>query len=125
MFQVKPSQKQIRKVGVHKTTCSRCDGPLEPLRKNGYCLKCHAERMRLTRPKHSELPEEARKRANARSYANVYLRRGKIQRKPCEVCGSKNSQMHHDNYDKPTVVRWFCREHHLQEHKFLTSIKEL
>lgn len=80
-----------------------------------YCLACHAEYMRLHRPKHSALTPEQRARANARSYANTYLKRGKIQRKPCEVCGAK-AQMHHHDYSKPLDVRWLCRKHHLDCH---------
>lgn len=52
----------------------------------------------------------------ARSYAGVYLRKGYIKKQDCEVCGSINSQMHHDDYDKPVVVRWFCRKHHISLH---------
>jgi hypothetical protein len=62
--------------------------------------------MRENRP---PLSEEARRRANARSYAHVYLRRGKIARKPCERCGSPESQMHHRDYARPLEVTWLCR----------------
>lgn len=81
-----------------------------------YCNPCHATYMRSWRPKHSELTDEQRKRANARSYANVYLNRGKLEREPCEKCGDEKAQMHHDDYDLPLVVRWLCKLHHLEEH---------
>lgn len=82
-----------------------------------YCKKCHAEYMRLNRPKHSELTPEQRKKANARSYAHVYRDRGKIEWRPCGKCGSADSQMHHEDYSKPTEVTWLCRECHLEHHK--------
>jgi hypothetical protein len=92
--------------------CSQCgadrDGP------GRYCKACHAAYMRKWRPKHSDLPEEARKRANARAYAGVYLTRGKIARWPCQVCGTEPAEMHHDDYDKPLEIRWLCRHHHLE-----------
>ena len=69
--------------------------------------------MRGHRPKHSEMTAERRARANARSYANVYLRRGKLVRQPCEVCGSDKVKMHHEDYSRPLRVRWLCRSHHL------------
>lgn len=72
--------------------------------------------MRRTRPKHSDLPEEARLRANARSYANVYVRRGKLKRKPCERCGEKKAQVHHDDYSQPLQVRWLCVPCHRNVH---------
>lgn len=110
--------KRTRKQGVRKNTCSKCDGPLEFHRigVHAYCLACHAFYMRLHRPRHSELPDSARIKANARSYALVYLKRGMIKREGCEVCGG-HAQMHHDDYSKPTAVRWFCRKHHLELHK--------
>lgn len=64
---------------------------------------------------------EARKKANARHYALSYLNRGKIIKKPCEIANClEKTQMHHDNYDKPLEVRWFCRKHHLEFHYSLT-----
>jgi hypothetical protein len=92
--------------------CSRCGGDID--RPGKYCKACHAAYMRKWRPKHSDLAPEAKKRATARAYANVYLRRGKLERQPCEVCGVEPAQMHHDDHDKPLEVRWFCRQHHLE-----------
>jgi hypothetical protein len=59
------------------------------------------------------LSAEQHFRDNARSYANVYKQRGKLSPQPCEVCGSLEVEMHHDDYSKPLQVRWFCRPHHL------------
>jgi hypothetical protein len=108
-----------RKRGVIKNRCSNCDGPLEPHRigKQCYCLACHAEYMRLHRPKHSELKPEAKQKANARSYAHVYRDRGHIEIKPCEECGSEEAQMHHEDYSKPLKVKWLCRPCHLGWHR--------
>ena len=76
--------------------------------------------MRAWRADHP-LTEEQRLKDNARSYAGVYLRRGKLERKPCERCGSKDSQMHHDDYTKPLEIRWLCRRCHLDLHEELAS----
>lgn len=59
---------------------------------------------------------EQRKKDNARSYAGIYKRRGKLTPEPCEKCGSLNSEMHHDDYDKPLKVQWLCRPCHLEHH---------
>lgn len=83
--------------------------------RRGYCTPCHNAYMREWRKTH-RLQGEARKKMVARAYANVYLNRGKIERKPCEVCGGR-AQMHHEDYSKPLEVRWLCRHHHMQEHK--------
>jgi len=95
-------------------SCSGC-GDLHDRVGQRYCVTCHAAYMRAWRVEHrlSGLPKV---KANARSYAGVYQRRGKITRKPCEVCGSGDSQKHHDDYSKPLEVRWLCRAHHLELH---------
>ena len=72
--------------------------------------------MRLYRPKHKDLPEPERVRANARAYANVYQRRGKLEKWPCQECADPDSQKHHDDYGKPLQVAWVCKEHHAAIH---------
>ncbi len=42
---------------------------------------------------------------------------GKITLQPCEMCGSKEAVMHHDDYNKPLDVRFFCKVHHSVVHK--------
>lgn len=44
------------------------------------------------------------------------LRRGLLVRQPCEVCRSEDVDAHHDDYERPTKVRWLCRKHHKAEH---------
>lgn len=87
-------------------------------RPQSYCAGCHAAWMRVNRWPHRSLSPEAKMKANCRSYANVYKRRGKLIQQPCENCGSANSQMHHDDYTKPLQVRWMCRECHGDHHFF-------
>ena len=65
--------------------------------------------------KYNPLTEDQKKKDICRSYAGVYLRRGKIKKHPCFICGDKNSQMHHDNYNKPLEIIWFCRKHHMEK----------
>lgn len=104
--------------GKRKKSCSKCGNEIEKSRhgKQRYCKSCHAEYMRLHRPKHRDLPDHRRVKANARSYANVYIKRGTLKKMPCEKCGEPKSQMHHDDYSKPLDVRWFCRPHHMELH---------
>lgn len=69
----------------------------------------HAE---LTKAWAQRNPEK-RKAHNA--VANA-LRDGKIERKPCELCGDENVQAHHHDYSKPLDVVWLCHAHHVQHH---------
>lgn len=45
------------------------------------------------------------------------LRDGRIVRCPCEDCGAKKSQAHHDDYSKPLDVRWKCARCHAKHHR--------
>ncbi len=56
-------------------------------------------------------------KTKAQKMLNNRLASGKIQRQPCEVCGTtKKVQAHHDDYSKPLAVRWLCRKHHREFH---------
>lgn len=96
--------------------CSRCR-TLHDRDGQRYCRACHAAYMRENRPKHSELPEHARHKANVRSMACQYEKRGKLKRQPCQKCGSNNAEKHHPDYSQPLLVEWLCRECHLEHHR--------
>lgn len=104
--------------GKFTNNCGKCGKPKEINRigKQSYCKSCHAEYMRTNRPKHSQLTDEQKKKANARAYVKVYLERGKIEKKPCEICDDNKSEAHHEDYNKPLDVKWLCRKHHLELH---------
>lgn len=48
---------------------------------------------------------------------NQAVRRGDIQRKPCEVCSNPQVEGHHEDYTKPLEVIWLCRKCHYNHHK--------
>jgi len=53
---------------------------------------------------------------NTRIKTEELIRKGKIKKQPCAVCGSKKVQCHHNNYLDPMDVKWLCDEHHLEIH---------
>jgi len=55
-----------------------------------------------------------------RAWAKVSnaVMRGKLKKEPCEICGSKEVEAHHDDYRKPLDVRWLCMIHHKGLHGF-------
>jgi hypothetical protein len=60
----------------------------------------------------------------ARYITNYAKRAGRIEQKPCQVCGEVNSQAHHPDYSKPLDVIWLCPEHHAQAHRDLRLMEE-
>lgn len=44
------------------------------------------------------------------------VRYGKIERQPCEVCGTPKAEGHHQDYTKLLEVTWLCRKHHAEQH---------
>jgi hypothetical protein len=96
--------------------CPRCNEREARRRDKGhYCLPCHSAWMREWRKTHP-MSEEQRRKDTARSYAHQYLKRGKIQRQPCRICGAAKAEMHHDDYSKPLEIDWLCRPCHVALH---------
>jgi hypothetical protein len=44
------------------------------------------------------------------------LRRGLLERQPCEVCGDAETEAHHPNHALALDVLWLCRKHHKALH---------
>lgn len=89
------------------------------------CTSCHNAYQRARRPNHSDLPEPARRRANARAHANIAQRRDQLVPQPCEVCGVEPAEKHHDDYAKPLEIRWLCPTHHRAHHRSATNRKQV
>src|SRR3990167_5629920 len=79
------------------------------------CLSCKAADMRARRAR-GQYPWIYDQKGKARAILNVYVRRGTIHKRPCEICGTETVQAHHEDYAKPLVVRWLCRRHHNMIH---------
>lgn len=45
------------------------------------------------------------------------IRRGILERKPCEVCGDPKTDAHHPDWTQPLLTIWLCRKHHKAEHR--------
>ena len=70
---------------------------------------------RLAREYRERYPEKTR----AQNRLNYAIRKGRIQRKPCEVCGeTERVHAHHVSYDPSDWynVRWLCMVCHKIEH---------
>jgi ribosomal protein S27AE len=50
---------------------------------------------------------------------NNAVRDRRLFKQPCESCGEKKTQAHHDDYTKPLDVRWLCTKCHAIHHRKL------
>ena len=112
-----PAPLQLRRPCA-KTRCRQTARP-----GGRYCRRCateasarwyraHQAEILARRCGHrDERGDEDRARDSARSYVAVYLRRGKLERRPCEVCKDPNVQPTWRDPRHPLEVRWLCREH--------------
>ena len=59
---------------------------------------------------------DAKLRQKARASVLWARHHGQLAAMPCEVCGNTVAEAHHDDYNQPLNVRWFCRKHHSERH---------
>lgn len=102
--------------------CTKCG--INPHAINSqWCKPCINSRRKIAREAdaggwYKRLTPEQRQKRRARAVIHHSIKRGKMERKPCEVCGEPNGQAHHHNgYDKPHVkdVKFLCFKHHKEE----------
>lgn len=98
--------------------CKKCGSQFSPTpaRLAANDRRCPACRNRQEHLKRLERPDEAAK-VRARKALRRAVACGRISRRPCEVCAAPDAQAHHDNYNKPLDVRWFCSAHHEELHR--------
>ena len=54
----------------------------------------------------------------ARAKLAQAIRQGTVKKFPCEICGAKEVQGHHEDYEKPLEVYWLCGICHRKYHNF-------
>lgn len=78
-------------------------------------LEAFAEYERAYRNKNVEVVKAHAKVKNA-------IKNKSLSRQPCENCGEKVSEAHHDDYNKPLEVRWLCKKCHMEWHRLNKAI---
>ena len=61
--------------------------------------------------------QEDKRRMKCHNAVTRAIRSGTLERQPCQVCGSAKSMAHHESYDRPLDVVWYCQPHHKERHK--------
>lgn len=67
--------------------------------------------------------QDDRRRMAAHNAVARAIRKGAITKCPCIVCGSDKSMAHHESYDRPLDVIWYCQKHHLARHQQMKKEK--
>lgn len=114
--------------------CSKCGWPFHQTAKqvekqDKVCRACKNKYYRLWyarqvgntseaafTPLHQQGDATKASRAAVRRRTGYAIKKGKLIRQPCEVCGDLKSEAHHDDYSKPLIVRWLCKDHHEEWH---------
>lgn len=60
--------------------------------------------------------EPDRKKARAGALLHTAVKKGLVEKQPCEVCGDLRVHGHREDYEKPLDVIWLCPLHHAELH---------
>lgn len=102
------------------------DGPWEDVLDTFTALMAKAEeRARAggdTAPEPIRWPQKNRKppdpvKRRARKAVERAIRKGEMERLPCQVCGAAPAEAHHENYADPLRVIFLCPTHHAEAHR--------
>lgn len=92
-----------------------------------------AEYVRKYRREHPEQTAESDRKTKLKypekRAANIVvsnaIAKGKLTRQPCEICGERIVDAHHEDYSQPLSVRWLCKIHHALRHMEITRSLQL
>jgi len=58
-----------------------------------------------------------KKTGSASNKVHHAIKKGLIEKEPCQICGRLPSYAHHCDYNKPLDVMWLCRKCHTEWHR--------
>jgi len=100
-------------------TVTDCDRPAR--RRGTHCERCHKRAWRHANRAYAKAAEKARSFSpkaltlrTARATIAMALKRGRLHRQPCIVCG-KPGLPHHPDPTKAREITWLCRTHRTLE----------
>lgn len=102
----------------HDATAHR-NNNLERIRAYDSARAKHPDRAAKALEQMRRWRAEDSRRAKAHAAVARAIRIGLIDKCPCVVCGSEKSLAHHESYDRPLEVIWYCQPHHKERHKQL------
>jgi len=57
------------------------------------------------------------RRRKTRQKTKLLIKDGRIKPRNCNICGSKKTIIHHEDYGNPFDIVWLCEEHHKAYHQ--------
>lgn len=116
---VRPRDKGVWLCVECQGICPKCKrNPVAP--SSVWCRVCLNEYLKAKRIKvkgtwYRNLSDLQKQKLNARKKLHLFVKLGKLQRLPCEICGKLETEGHHHNgysIEHALDVRWLCSEHH-------------
>ena len=93
-------EKNIEKIREYDRNRSRSESTKQLMRESGRVWRNRDSRITM-----------------AHTMAKKAIKNGDIKKEPCIVCGNERSMAHHEDYNKPLDVVWYCMIHHKARHK--------
>jgi hypothetical protein len=90
---------------------------LEKIRQYDRDRSKNPHRIKLALETNRKWRKEDKRRSNSHNAVARALKKGEIVKMNCIVCGSEKSMAHHESYDRPLDVVWYCQIHHKERHK--------
>lgn len=87
-----------------------------PGRAAGYVRNRRAREPEVLREYDRKRYHEDPTKFRARMALNEAVKKGIVDREPCDKCGAI-AQAHHSDYSKPLEVEWLCEVHHGERHR--------
>ncbi len=93
-----------------KTGC--CSEECKKARKKDKEEQYNKNNRELIRKSISKYAQRNKKKINAKAKANYHIKIFKGQICEFKYCKDLATEKHHEDYDKPFAVRFYCRKHH-------------
>jgi hypothetical protein len=115
----------------HVNKCKECNKKdvlehrlknIERIRQYDKDRSKHPERAKLHLEVNKAWRNQDKRRAKCHNAVAKAIKSGELVRSPCIKCGDVNSLAHHEDYDKPLEVIWFCQPCHKQRHKEINQL---
>lgn len=75
--------------------------------------------------KHKEWRQKNREQFRCNYTYQKYRKKHSIERGKCSLCFSENAEAHHNDYSKPLVIVWLCKDCHEWSHKMNLTFSKL